>query len=547
MDKDRNLLLAALAIQTGVIDPEQFTEACRICWERPDESLKEVLTQRGWVQPEESSMLDVLLKRRLHEHAEDAKAALRQLPDRVRRSLTALEGLDSGSTVAGSPPEDAFGRPNVANVAPALGTRYDFTLVHATGGIGRVWRAHDRELEREVAVKELQPEKAGNSKLAERFVREARLTGQLEHPGIVPVYELSSRADTHEPFYTMRFVRGRALTSAIKAYHGRRLAGQADPLEFVGLLTAFAAVCNTVAYAHSQRVLHRDLKGDNVMLGDFGEVIVLDWGLAKRTDQPDDDAIDNSAASPDEMQDAGLTVQGEIIGTPAYMAPEQAEGRLDQIDQRTDIYGLGAMLYEILTGQPPFVGSNTLEVVHKAIRGNPVPPRELCPEVPPALEDLCLKALARDPAQRYARAEELAQEIQRWQEFERRRAEDALRASEEQYHSLADFIPGVVWTACADGSIDFANRFWSDFTGMTLEQSLGSGWTAALHPDDVDKVSRLWNTALETGELVEMDYRLRRADGVYRHFLARGKSLRSRQGQVLKWFGVLTELEHSES
>jgi PAS domain S-box-containing protein len=529
-----------------MIDAEQFTEACQICWERPDESLEEVLVKRGWVQPEDSLHLEYLLKRHLHAHAEDAGAALSQLHGRVRRSLAALEGLDSEGTVAGSPLLTSFQRPKVPNRAPAIGTRYDFMRLHATGGIGRVWRARDRQLERDVAVKELQPEKAGDSKMAVRFVREAQLTGQLEHPGIVPVYELSSRADTNEPFYSMRFVRGRALTSAIDAYHAKRLAGQAEPLEFVALLTAFTAVCNTVAYAHSQRVLHRDLKGDNVMLGDFGEVIVLDWGLAKRIDQPDEEAVDTSAASLKEMQDAGLTVQGDIIGTPAYMAPEQAEGRLDQIDQRTDIYGLGAMLYEILTGQPPFVGTNTFEVLQKARRGNPAPPRELCPEVPAALEEVCLKALARDPAQRYARAEELAQQILHWQEVERRRAEDALRASEEQYRSLANFIPGVVWTAQADGSIDFANRFWSDFTGMTLEQTLGAGWTAALHPDDVERVSRVWTTALETGELVEIDYRLRRVDGVYRRFLARGKALRGREGQVVKWFGVLTELDHSK-
>jgi PAS domain S-box-containing protein len=546
MDKDRNLLVAALSLQTGMIDSEQFTEACRICWERPDESLEEVLVERGWVLPEDSSHLEYLLKRYLHAHAEDTRAALSQLPGRVRRSLAALQVLDSESTVATSLPQTGFQRPHVLGGAPAIGTRYDFTRLHATGGIGRVWRARDRQLEREVAIKELQPERAGDSKMAARFVREARLTGQLEHPGIVPVYELSSRADTNEPFYTMRFVRGRTLTSAIKAYHAKRLAGPAEPLELVALLTAFAAVCNTVAYARSQSVLHRDLKGDNVMLGDFGEVIVLDWGLAKRIDRPDEEAVDTSAASLEEMQDAGLTIQGEIIGTPAYMAPEQAEGRLDQIDQRTDIYGLGAMLYEILTGRPPFVGSNTLEVLKKAIRGDPAPPRDLCPEVPPALEEVCLKALARDPAERFARAEELAHEIQRWQEVERRRAEDALRASEEQYRSLADFIPGVVWTAGADGSIDFANRFWSDFTGMTLEQTLGSGWTTALHPDDVEKVSRLWTTALETGELLEINYRLRRADGVYRHFLARGKALRGREGQVLKWFGVLTELNQSK-
>ena len=132
-----------------------------------------------------------------------------------------------------------------------------------------------------------------------------------------------------------------------------------------------------------------------------------------------------------------------------------------------------------------------------------------------------------------------------WLDFNERvleEAREALRASEEQYRSLANLVPGVVWTAQADGAIDYANQFWTEFTGMTLEQTLGSGWLAALHPDDVERVSRVWGKALETGELVEVDYRLKRADGVYRRFLARGKALRDRQGRVVKWFGLLTEL-----
>jgi serine/threonine-protein kinase len=425
------------------------------------------------------------------------------------------------------------------NVESGTGTRYGFTKIHAAGGIGRIWLARDRDLDRDVAIKELLPENAGHMKTVARFLREARLTGQLEHPGIVPVYELATRAGTH--FYAMRFVRGRTLTAAVESYHTKRIDGRDDPLEFIALLTAFAAVCNAVAYAHSRGVLHRDLKGDNVILGDFGEVIVLDWGLAKIMGQPDELETDAVPIQnlPDNAQDPGLTLQGEVVGTPAYMAPEQAEGRLNEIDQRTDIFGLGAILYEILTGQPPFVGSNTLEVLKKAIRGSPAPPRDLWPEVPAGLEAICLKAIAKDPRERFSSASDLAQEVQRWQEVQRRQAE-------EQYRLLADLIPGIVWTARADGSIDYANQFWFDFTGMTLEQTLGSGWGAALHPDDVDRVSRVWSKALETGELVEINYRLRRADGVYRLFLARGKALRDREGKVVKWFGMLTELDHVE-
>src|SRR5262249_51666743 len=187
--------------------------------------------------------------------------------------------------------------------------------------------ARDHQFHRDVAIKVLLPENAGDVKTVARFLREARLTGQLEHPGIVPVYELASRERT--PFYAMRFVRGRTLGDAAHSYHVKRLKGREDALEFIGLLTAFAAVCNAVASAHSRGVVHRDLKGDNVILGDFGEVIVLDWGLAKLVGQPDESETASVQTVPDGARDASLTVQGEVMGTPAYMAPEQAEGRLN--------------------------------------------------------------------------------------------------------------------------------------------------------------------------------------------------------------------------
>jgi PAS domain S-box-containing protein len=620
-------------------------------------------------------------------------------PPRVEAEMTIMSLDAAPSTPSSAPPP-----PDARSGDAGLETRYSFTRLHATGGIGRVWLARDRQLDREVAIKELFPENAGNAKIAARFIREAQLTGQLEHPGVVPVYELDRGAGTDQPFYAMKFVRGRTLTSAVDAYHSKRAQGGADPLEFVALLAAFAAVSNTIAYAHSRGVLHRDLKGDNVILGDFGEVIVLDWGLAKLLGQPDTKETDRSPTPPDYPQDPGLTVQGEIVGTPAYMAPEQADGRLDQIDHRTDIYGLGAILYEILTGQPPFTGSNTMEVLQKAVRGNPARPRELWAEVPAGLEEICLKAMAKDPDQRYASAADLAHEVQRWQDVQRRQAEEelrrsqerfelavrgsqdglwdwdlrtgdvyfsprwksilgyedheiahrieeweqrlhpderesvlaanaahaqgttphyeyeyrlrhkdgsyrwilsrgvalrdasgkayrmagshvditerkrseeererlivrereartqaetavrvleqareALRASEEQYHSLADFIPGIVWTARPDGWIDFANQFWLDFTGMTMEATQGAGWTAMVHPDDLPRVSQLWTKSLETGEPIEVEYRVRRAaDGVYRWFLARAKALRDQEGRIAKWFGILTELDHAK-
>jgi eukaryotic-like serine/threonine-protein kinase len=705
MDREHNLLVAGVALQAGLIDSQQFADACRLAEERPDQLLEDTLVERGWLEARDGPSLTYLLERALNKHEGNARAALASLASSGRRSLAALEQLDTESTVAGAPAPGSA-PPRAAQALPPVDKRYRFDNVHATGGMGRVWRAQDQQLDREVAVKELLPDKATNSRIAARFLREARLTGQLEHPGIVPVYELTCRPGTNQPFYTMRFLKGRTLSAAIDAYHSERSAGEREPQELLSLLAAFVAVCNTVAYAHSRGVVHRDLKGDNVMLGDFGEVIVLDWGLAKQVDQLDAEA-DPADGLLDPTQNAGLTVQGEMVGTPAYMAPEQARGRLDQIDQRTDVHGLGAILYEILTGRPPFVGSSTLEVIRKAIRGDFPRPRELWPEAPPALEEACLKALAADPAQRYARAEDLCRDVERWQDVQRRRAEHALRlqteellrsrerfelavrgsqdglwdwdlrtgdvyysprwksilgyedheianrieewekrlhpeerervlaanrayaegitphyeyeyrlchkdgsyrwilsrgvalrdasgkayrmagshvditerkqaeqererllarerdaraaaevmvrnleearkalaASEQQYRSLADLIPGVVWTAQADGSIDYANQFWLNYTGFTLEQTLGSGWAAALHPEDTARVTQVWTQALQTGELVDIKYRLRRGDGVYRWFLARGQALRDREGRIVKWFGMLTEID----
>jgi serine/threonine-protein kinase len=294
--------------------------------------------------------------------------------------------------------------------------RYTLTRLHARGGIGEVWLARDAEMGREVALKELRAEQVANPAVRNRFLEEAKITGQLEHPGIVPVYELAHRPQDRAPFYTMRFVRGRTLTEAVRAYHTLRRAGGAGPLDLMALLNAFLGVCNAVAYAHSRGVIHRDLKGQNVVLGDFGEVMVLDWGLAKLVDRPEPAAVDEAhppvALAGDPVRDP--TELGQALGTPSYMAPEQAEGRLDQVGPRTDVYGLGAMLYELLSGLAPFTGPDTREVLRRVREEEPAPPRRINPGAPAALEAVSLKALAKIPSQRYDSAWELARDVQRW-------------------------------------------------------------------------------------------------------------------------------------
>ena len=183
--------------------------------------------------------------------------------------------------------------------------RYTLTHLHAKGGMGRVWLARDSALGRQIALKELRPDQTDNSIVCSRFLYEAKITAQLEHPGIVPVYELG---EGEAPYYTMRFVRGRTLSEAIRAYHKKRAAGEADSVGMVELLTAFVSVCHAVAYAHSRGIIHRDLKGQNVVLGDFGEVMVLDWGLAKRV------GPDQQAESPD--QELGAAAPAKAAADP---------------------------------------------------------------------------------------------------------------------------------------------------------------------------------------------------------------------------------------
>ena len=447
------------------------------------------------------------------------------------------------NTVLAAVPQDSEpSRAATDLVSPSLGERYVVLKLHDQGGMGRIWVARDTNLDREVAVKELLPELTESPTALARFLREARVTGQLEHPGIVPVYELAQTSQQY-PFYAMRFVRGRTFSQASLEFHERLNAAKEAPLDLSVLLHAFVMVCNTISYAHSRGVIHRDLKGPNVLLGDFGEVLVLDWGLAKVVNLPEILADHLSALAEKQSEQMGLTLHGSALGSPSSMSPEQASGQLDQVDHRTDIYGLGSILYEILTGQPPFSGTTVHEVLGKVRLKEPVPPRRYWPAVPLGLEAICLRALAKDPSARHATAKELAEAVQQWQEAERRQAEQALRASEEQYRSLADLIPGIVWTARADGWIDYANQFWYEFTGLTPEQTMGSGWASVVHADDWERVANLWTKSLQTGEPIEVDYRIRRTDGVYRWFLAQARPVRDKDRQIFKWFGMLTEIE----
>jgi tetratricopeptide (TPR) repeat protein len=341
-------------------------------------------------------------------------------------TLGALPLPPAVDTPTGMPDAQVFANPLSATLPgpaplslPTGEARYVRVRLHATGGIGQVWLVHDEALGRDIALKELRPDRAHDSELEARFLNEARITGQLEHPAIVPIYELARRPGDDKPFYTMRFIKGRTLSTAVEDYHQRRRAGTDSPVELQKLLGAFVSVCNALAYAHARGIVHRDLKGSNVVLGDYGEVMVLDWGLAKAGYSP---PLSEHEKAPPEPRlppvavDASplATAPGAVIGTPAYMAPEQALGAVASIDARTDIYGLGAMLFEILTGRPPHVGSTALEVLERVV-SHPAPhARIVLSAVPAALDAVCARALAREPGKRYPTADALAEDVRRW-------------------------------------------------------------------------------------------------------------------------------------
>lgn len=275
------------------------------------------------------------------------------------------------------------------------------------GGIGRVMLAFDRHLRREVAIKELRVSSGDLHRL--RFMREARVTGQLEHPGVVPVYELGHRADG-TPYYVMRLVRGKTLKEALRECR--------TPEERIRRhLSHFVQLCQTIAYAHSRGVIHRDIKPENVMIGEFGETVVLDWGLARPREAGEDEPPAQGGA-PIVFEDAGgsvdssLTQAGDFLGTPAYMAPEQARGDIQTLCGCADVWSLGAVLYELLTGRPPHVDDTLHGLLMKALSGDVTPPDQVAPDIPADLASICMKALSPDPRNRYASARDLAEEIE---------------------------------------------------------------------------------------------------------------------------------------
>jgi serine/threonine-protein kinase len=264
--------------------------------------------------------------------------------------------------------------------------RYELNHLIARGGMAEVYRAHDRLLDRPVALKVLFPELSIDRSFVERFRREAQAAANLSHPNIVPVFDWGEDSGTY--FIVMEFIDGRPLSAILKT---------AGPLSAERTADIGAPVAAALGYAHKHGVIHRDVKPGNVLITDEGQVKVTDFGIAR--------AINTEES---------LTQTGAVMGTATYFSPEQAEGM--GVDARSDIYSLGVVLFEMVTGRPPFLGDTPVAVASKHVRDHPPAPRELNPSIPPTFEAIILKAMAKDPSHRYATAEDLRADLLRFNE-----------------------------------------------------------------------------------------------------------------------------------
>ncbi len=533
MTPESEALFVLFALERGFVSPRDLADGASLRASRPEQGIADILVERGLLTPGDRAELETLVARETASgNAGESLLDLSGIEGEESGSLLKLASADlappSGSEDS---PAEASQRSILLPAGPEV--RYRGRREIGRGALGRVILGKDGVLGRDVAIKEMiRP--ASSEKMLRRFLREGEIAGRLNHPNVIPVHDVGVREEGRKriPYFVMTRIVGRDLRNIIvavergswesagedrdKGLHTEHVAPDtsSDPRrEFTRprLLGIFQDICQAMAYAHDRGVVHRDLKPANVMVGEYGEVYVVDWGLAKthiKTDQPDQrepvaargespdvprrkagrtspDQGNQPAAKPhqDDQESADqvdqapqVTLEGDLIGTPAYMSPEQAAGRVDDIDERSDIYSLGAILYEILTLHPPFDGETPLSVVAKVIKGDLTPPsqkvsgirrsvdtenaekgspsailprsqrRASFPEpVPPELDEIVLKAMARDKAGRYASVRELFEEIQRFlegeKERERRRAEAAQRAAEggealETYRAL---------------------------------------------------------------------------------------------------------------
>ena len=523
---DENLLFGLIAMQSDLIDMRQFVDACTMWGGRKDCSIAEILVGQGWLIPDDREHVDYLLKRRMQKASGDMKKSLAGMPADLKVALENIGDQDISKSLGGVSPDTRF--MTSVQISPTTNSDDRITRrgLHSTGGIGHVWLAHDKVLDREIALKELKADQATSEINKQRFFREAQITAQMTHPGTVPVYDYVEEGE--RSYYTMKFVRGSTLAETIKDYHDWRRENSKTGISsrLVHLLNQFVYICNTIAFAHSRRVIHRDLKPENVVVGGFGEVVVLDWGLAKRLDEselPTDTAtaqlaVTLASRAEDTSQSAAHTMQGEKLGTPAYMSPEQARGEIGMIDERTDVYGLAAILYEILVGKPPFTGNSIIEMLERVIHDPPPAPNERIEGIPRELEQVCLRGLSKRRDQRQQSATQLAEEIEAWiaERAERKRTEQ----ERERFFNLSLDLLTIV---DAGGHLTQANPAWEAVLGWTLEELHGKPVWEVIDAQYHDRARKNHERILSGEALTEVEYKCRCKDGSHRWILWNAK------------------------
>jgi tetratricopeptide (TPR) repeat protein len=383
-DTDRNLLFAVLALQADNIDHERFIQACTLWASRKETALPALLVELGWLSADDRADVERLVARKLKRHHGDARASLSEIAgSQARAALASVSDPDVERSLARLETTPPIGdiSPNEPR-ADHAGRNLLFEEI-GHGGMGIVLRGRDPELGRELAVKLLRPEHRGNAGLERRFLEEAQIAGQLQHPGVVPIYELGKFPD-ERPYFTMKLIKGRTLAEMLaerdvglvcEVPDSEEARCKSAPQDLRRFLTIFEQVCQTLAYVHDKGVIHRDLKPANIMIGAFGEVQIMDWGLAKVLTRRDPgDPEGTLAGTLIHTARSDSTAYGDnrtgVAGTPAYMSPEQARGAVEAIDERADVFGLGGILCVILTGKPPQASRDRDEARRKASDGD---------------------------------------------------------------------------------------------------------------------------------------------------------------------------------
>lgn len=414
-DTDRNELFGTLALQTEFVSREQMQAALIVSAKQGDRAVDEILVEEEVLSEEICTLIKALADQRLSMSDDIARLRVQSMDATcsiVERSQPIADTESGASTVVSNSQTPTCDRANLRSVG-----RYVVVRHLAKGGMGDVSVALDTELDREVALKEIQQRYVSDESRRSRFLLEATVTGKLEHPGIVPVYSVGQSIDGR-PFYVMRLIEGKSLHAAIEEFHQDTRQSGKPTIEFRQLLGRFKDACFAVEYAHSRGVLHRDIKPENIMVGNYGETLVVDWGLAKVVGRLEQHQHEGKRISVDDTIAGHLPTQaGSAIGTPVFMSPEQAEGKHHELTSSTDVYSLGATLYMLLTGTTPFsvATSGNIEVLLNQVRsGDFRKPRDLKSSLPAPLESICLKAMARDPQDRYQSCREFAEDIERY-------------------------------------------------------------------------------------------------------------------------------------